>query len=161
MIDSRNDTTSRQFLSWRSIIAILFSVMLVLGSSGIGLGGLFLQQQQRREVYAQEDPNFDTFPDESVPPETDTTAQGEICDNFFDDDGDGFTDSDDTENCPPVGGGQPNFEICDDFIDDDGDGFTDSDDPEGCTPLNRCDLIREMRAQDCPVEEGQSDGSTY
>ena len=166
MTADKNDTILRKLLSWQTILSLLFSIILVFGSGGIGLRNL---PSQRQEVYAQEDSDFgafpdesvpiqgetDTFPDESVPPETVTTAQGEICDNFFDDDGDGFVDSDDPEGCTPVGGGQSNFEICDDLIDDDGDGFVDSDDPEGCTPVDKCDLVREMRAQDCPVEEGQ------
>ena len=148
MTTIKNDIKSRKFLSWQAIVAISFSVLLVLGSSGIGLGGLSLQQQQQpRQAYAQEDSGeTNTFPDESVPPETDTTVQVEICDNFVDDDGNGFTDSEDPEGCTPpsltcvqaeilvnpdcpTSGSQPTFEVCDNFVDDDGNGLIDEDCP--------------------------------
>ena len=75
-----------------------------------------------------------------------TTAL-EICDNSFDDDGDGLTDTDDINDCPISTEllGEENMteetsgravtngtDICDDIIDNDGDSFVDSDDPEGC-----------------------------
>ena len=86
-------------------------------------------------------------PEQAVPSVANTTAF-EICDNFFDDDGDGLTDMVDTSDCPtgmelPVEGnitGEPlapttttAFEICDNFFDDDGDGSADAEDPEGCS----------------------------
>jgi len=112
---------------------ILFSVILILGSSGVGLSNSSLQQfQPPRLVYAQE-------------------ASMEICDDFVDNDSDNLTDTDDIQDCPQaavaaggaageegLGSVSPEAamtaqeEICDDFIDNDGDGFVDSDDPESC-----------------------------
>ena len=63
----------------------------------------------------------------------------EICDNFFDDDGDGLVDEDCPTSVPSggqPGGSQTVFEICDNFFDDDGDGLVDEDCPTSVPPEN-------------------------
>lgn len=61
-----------------------------------------------------------------------STGNYEICDNNFDDDGDGLIDCAETSSCHPalapncaVVGGVTPTEICNNNVDDDGDGYVD------------------------------------
>ena len=123
LMAERKNRSSEKYHMSQTILGALFSVTLVLGTSGVGLTNSPLQ------VYAQE------------------VSTSEICDNFVDDDEDGFMDAEDPESCSPAteqgqveGGAVPppetitQVEICDNFVDDDGDSFADFDDPEGCSP---------------------------
>ena len=87
---------------------------------------------QSKKIFAQEDP-----------------TSFEICDNFVDDDGDGFMDAEDPESCSPATikkelwhqnkpyhrANATTLEICDDFVDNDGDTLIDTDDFGDC-PLS-------------------------
>ena len=108
----------------QTVIAALFSVTLVFGTSTVGFTNSPLQQQQ--EVYAQE-------------------ILPEICDNLIDDDNNGLIDYEEScsppavegeealpvdETVPPETAMTPQVEICDNLFDDDGDTFVDIEDPE-------------------------------
>lgn len=130
MTTAKKGVVLRKFLSQKVIVSILFAIILISGASG----NIPLRMSSRQQVaYAQEDSDFGSFTDESVPVQEET--------NTFPDD-----------SVPPETGTTAQGEICDDLIDDDGDGFADADDPEGCITLGSRDLVREMRAPDCPVE---------
>jgi hypothetical protein len=92
----------------------------------------------------------------AAPPPT-TTTTSEICDDFVDNDGDGYIDYDDNDcaapstlgaiTAPPGQQGEqppspppqeePGVEICDDFEDNDGDGFIDLVDADCVAPLTQ------------------------
>ena len=101
--DSNYDIILRNVLSRQTILAVLFSVTLVLGTSGIGLTSsspLSLQQQQQpyQEVYAQEFPEEElSTPEEDSTLTENTTTPGvdatlEICGDGIDNDSNGYTD---------------------------------------------------------------------
>ena len=105
----------------RTTATILLLAILILGIEST------ISSYQSKKIFAQEVPN--TF---------------EICDNFVDDDADGFMDAEDPESCSPAtdqeGAVVPEttmtteVEVCDNFVDDDADGFMDAEDPESCSP---------------------------
>ena len=107
----------------RTTATILLLAIMILGIEST------ISSYHSKKIFAQEDPN--SF---------------EICDNFVDDDADGFMDAEDPESCSPAptteeeGAVVPEttmtteVEVCDNFVDDDADGFMDAEDPESCSP---------------------------
>ena len=117
-----NRHNKRSLLSRQIKLVALYSVLLLFGTSITGLtySPTVLQKQQ---AYAQE---------------------VEICDDFFDNDGDFLADFVDPDCATPQvdgGGGEAvppattitQEEICDNFFDDDGDGLTDLADISDCS----------------------------
>src|SRR4030095_16807409 len=68
----------------RILLVVFCSVVIIFGVDGIQLANSPINQK----AFAQEESFF------------------EICDNFVDDDGDGFADADDPEGCSPIEGGE-------------------------------------------------------
>ena len=63
----------------RTIATILLLAIMILGIEST------ISSYQFKKIFAQEDP-----------------SSFEICDNFVDDDGDGYTDAEDPEGCSPA-----------------------------------------------------------
>ena len=116
----------RNLLSRHTILAVLFSVTLVFGTSGIAITNSSPIPQEQQEVFAQEI---------------------EDCFDGFDNDGDFAVDSEDTDcitQPPPpgtdeAGGGEgeaavSQVEDCFDGFDNDGDFAVDSEDTDCLTP---------------------------